>query len=106
MLDKIDGLCAERARLKAELPKPKRKVLGGRKWGSTSKTIPTRPFVRGRGSCICQALGKLVHGSPEIINLPRGVNLGRHLVSLTLIKEIQSVFERGLAAREVEQGHA
>jgi hypothetical protein len=32
MLDKIDGLCAERVRLKAELPKPKGKVLGGRKW--------------------------------------------------------------------------
>jgi hypothetical protein len=32
MLDKIDGLCAERDRLKAELPKPKGKVLGGRKW--------------------------------------------------------------------------
>lgn len=31
MLDKIDGLCAERDRLKAELPKPSR-VLGGRKW--------------------------------------------------------------------------
>jgi hypothetical protein len=32
MLDKIDGLCAERDRLKAELPRPKGKVLGGRKW--------------------------------------------------------------------------
>ena len=32
MLDKIDGLCAERERLKAELPKLKGKVLGGRKW--------------------------------------------------------------------------
>jgi hypothetical protein len=32
MLDKIDGLCAARDRLKAELPKPKGKVLGGRKW--------------------------------------------------------------------------
>jgi hypothetical protein len=32
MLDKIDSLCAERDRLKAELPKPKGKVLGGRKW--------------------------------------------------------------------------
>jgi hypothetical protein len=42
MLDKIDGLCAQRDRLKAELPKPKGKVLGGRKWLSTSKTIPTR----------------------------------------------------------------
>lgn len=31
MLDKIDTLCAERDRLKADLPKP-RKVLGGRKW--------------------------------------------------------------------------
>ena len=31
MLEKIDGLCAERDRLKAGLPKP-RKVLGGRKW--------------------------------------------------------------------------
>jgi hypothetical protein len=41
MLDKIDGLCAEWDRLKAELPKPKGKVLGGRKWWSTSKTIPT-----------------------------------------------------------------
>lgn len=33
MLEKIDGLCAERDRLKAELPPPKREVLGGRKWG-------------------------------------------------------------------------
>ena len=32
MLEKIDGLCAERDRLKAELPRPKGKVLGGRKW--------------------------------------------------------------------------
>jgi len=32
MLDKIDSLCAERDRLKAELPKPKVIVLGGRKW--------------------------------------------------------------------------
>jgi len=32
ILDKIDGLCAERDRLKAELPRPKGKVLGGRKW--------------------------------------------------------------------------
>ena len=32
MLDKIDGLCAERDRLKAELPKCKARVLGGRKW--------------------------------------------------------------------------
>jgi hypothetical protein len=30
MLDKIDGLCAER--LKAELPKTRGRVLGGRKW--------------------------------------------------------------------------
>ena len=32
MLDKIDGLCVERGRLKAELPRPKGKVLGGRNW--------------------------------------------------------------------------
>ena len=32
MLDKIDTLCAERERMKAELPKPKAKVLGGRNW--------------------------------------------------------------------------
>ena len=32
MLDKIDALCAERDRLKADLPKPKGRVLGGRKW--------------------------------------------------------------------------
>jgi len=32
MLDKIDTLCAERDRLRAEMPKPKGKVLGGRKW--------------------------------------------------------------------------
>jgi hypothetical protein len=32
MLDKIDSLCAERDRLKAELPRPKGRVLGGRKW--------------------------------------------------------------------------
>jgi hypothetical protein len=32
MLDKVDGLCAERDRLKAELPKWKARVLGGRKW--------------------------------------------------------------------------
>ncbi|WP_246667409.1 hypothetical protein [Bradyrhizobium macuxiense] len=32
MLDKIDGLCADRDRMKAALPKPKGKVLGGRKW--------------------------------------------------------------------------
>jgi len=31
-LDKIDGLFAEGDRLKAELPKPKGKVLGGRRW--------------------------------------------------------------------------
>ena len=32
MLDKIDALCTERDRLKAELPKPNSRVLGGRKW--------------------------------------------------------------------------
>jgi hypothetical protein len=32
MLHKIDGLCEERDRLKADLPKPRGKVLGGRKW--------------------------------------------------------------------------
>ena len=32
MLEKIDHLCAERDRLKAELPRPKGKELGGRKW--------------------------------------------------------------------------
>jgi len=32
MLTKIEGLCAERDRLKEELPKPEAKVLGGRKW--------------------------------------------------------------------------
>jgi hypothetical protein len=31
MLDKIEGLCAERDRLKAGLPRES-KVLGGRKW--------------------------------------------------------------------------
>jgi hypothetical protein len=31
MLDKIDGLCVERDRLKAGLPR-KSKVLGGRSW--------------------------------------------------------------------------
>jgi hypothetical protein len=31
MLDKVDALCAERDRLKAELPRQTR-VLGGRKW--------------------------------------------------------------------------
>ena len=31
MLEKIDGLCTERDRLKAELPR-KSKVLGGRSW--------------------------------------------------------------------------
>ena len=33
MLDKIDNLCAERDRLKKELPSPMQgKVLGGRRW--------------------------------------------------------------------------
>jgi hypothetical protein len=32
MLDKIDTLCVERDRMKAALPKPKGKVLGGRSW--------------------------------------------------------------------------
>lgn len=33
MLDKIDTLCAQRDKLKDELPKPvKGKVLGGRRW--------------------------------------------------------------------------
>lgn len=32
MVDKIDTLCTERDRLKAELPKPTGRVLGGRKW--------------------------------------------------------------------------
>jgi hypothetical protein len=32
MLDKIDTLCAQRDGLKAEQPKQKRQVLGGRKW--------------------------------------------------------------------------
>jgi hypothetical protein len=32
MLEKIDGLCAERDQLKAELAPAKGKVLGGRKW--------------------------------------------------------------------------
>jgi hypothetical protein len=33
MLDKIDGLCAERDRLKKDLPHPSLgKVLGGRRW--------------------------------------------------------------------------
>jgi hypothetical protein len=33
MLNKIDGLCAERERLKKELPRPSMgKVLGGRRW--------------------------------------------------------------------------
>ncbi|WP_027554917.1 hypothetical protein [Bradyrhizobium sp. Cp5.3] len=33
MLDKVDGLCAERDRLKAEEPKSqKSRVLGGRSW--------------------------------------------------------------------------
>ena len=32
MLHNIDSLCVERDRLKAELPKPKGRVLGGRQW--------------------------------------------------------------------------
>jgi hypothetical protein len=32
ILDKIDALCTERERLKAELPRPKGRVLGGRSW--------------------------------------------------------------------------
>ena len=32
MLDRINSLGAERDRLKAELPKPKGRVLGGLKW--------------------------------------------------------------------------
>jgi hypothetical protein len=32
MLDKIDGLCNERDRLKKQPPPAKAKVLGGRKW--------------------------------------------------------------------------
>ncbi|MDI2111484.1 hypothetical protein IF803_41725 [Bradyrhizobium sp. UFLA06-06] len=32
MLDKIDTLCADRDRMKAQLPKPNGRVLGGRKW--------------------------------------------------------------------------
>jgi len=32
MLGKIDELCAERDKLKAELPAAKGKALGGRKW--------------------------------------------------------------------------
>lgn len=32
MMDKIDTLCTERERLKAEQPKPSGRVLGGRKW--------------------------------------------------------------------------
>ena len=32
MLDRIDGLCIERDRLKKQLPRAERKVLGGRKW--------------------------------------------------------------------------
>ena len=31
MLDKIDGLCVQRDKLKADLPR-ERRVLGGRKW--------------------------------------------------------------------------
>jgi hypothetical protein len=32
MLDKIDGLCVERDRLKKQLPPAEGRVLGGRKW--------------------------------------------------------------------------
>jgi hypothetical protein len=32
MLDKIDGLCVERDRLKKQLPPARGKVLGGRTW--------------------------------------------------------------------------
>ncbi|WP_338829935.1 hypothetical protein [Bradyrhizobium sp. 27S5] len=32
MLDKIDTLCADRDRMKAQLPKPSGQVVGGRKW--------------------------------------------------------------------------
>ncbi|WP_375780471.1 hypothetical protein ACE103_17675 [Bradyrhizobium sp. ma5] len=32
MSDKIDNLCAERDKMKAALPKPKARVIGGRKW--------------------------------------------------------------------------
>jgi hypothetical protein len=32
MLVKIETLCDERDRVKAEIPRPKGKVLGGRKW--------------------------------------------------------------------------
>lgn len=32
MLDKIDALCVDRDRMKAQLPKQKGRVLGGRKW--------------------------------------------------------------------------
>jgi hypothetical protein len=32
MLAKIETLCVERDRLKAELPRPEAKVQGGRKW--------------------------------------------------------------------------
>jgi hypothetical protein len=32
MLDKIDGLCIERDRLKKELPPAEGRVLGGRSW--------------------------------------------------------------------------
>jgi hypothetical protein len=32
MLNKIDTLCADRDRMKAEQPRPKAKVLGGRSW--------------------------------------------------------------------------
>ena len=32
MLDKIDGLCIERDRLKKQQPRAEARVLGGRKW--------------------------------------------------------------------------
>jgi hypothetical protein len=32
MLTKIDTMCAERDRLKAALPKPAKRALGGRSW--------------------------------------------------------------------------
>ncbi|QOZ32888.1 hypothetical protein [Bradyrhizobium sp. CCBAU 53421] len=32
MLDKVDGLCAQRDRLKRDLPQARPKVLGGRSW--------------------------------------------------------------------------
>jgi hypothetical protein len=40
MLDKIDGLCAERDRLKAEYPSRRAKCWEARNW--SSKAIPTR----------------------------------------------------------------